>query len=79
MTNNPGGIKMEIGYGGQTNMVADVPQGIGRNMMPTIEDRLLRRKSQLEADLNDVNTALEALQGNPEVLKILCLISKVNY
>lgn len=54
-------------------------EGPGRMVQPTIEDRLLRRKNQLEADLTDVNAALEALQSNPEVLKIMCLISKVNY
>ena len=69
---------MEIGYGNQRNEVSCVPS-IGRDVQPTIEERLLRRKSQLEADLADVNNALEALQANPEVLKIMCLISKVNY
>ena len=37
------------------------------------------RQKQLEKDLGDVNNALEALQANPEVLKIMCLISKVRY
>ncbi len=50
-----------------------------RLISPSIEDRLLQRKSNLESDLKDVNAALEALQANPEVLKIMCLISKVNY
>lgn len=68
---------MEIGYGGDCK-VASI-DGLGRNIQPSIEDRLLRRKAQLEADLQDVSNALEALQANPEVLKIMCLISKVNY
>ena len=69
---------MEIGYGDniKNQVSCDTPM---RNIQPTIEDRLLRRKAQLEADLADVNNALEALQANPEVLKIMCLISKVNY
>ena len=46
---------------------------------PTVEERLLRRKSDLELQLKDVTAALEALQANPEILKIMCLISKVNY
>jgi hypothetical protein len=57
---------------------AQVPMGTGlRNA--TIEDRLLARKQSLTRDLADVNAALDALQANPEVLKVLCLISKVNY
>ena len=69
---------MEIGYVDniKNQVSCDTPM---RNIQPTIEDRLLRRKAQLEADLADVNNALEALQANPEVLKIMCLISKVNY
>ena len=27
----------------------------------------------------DINEAIDALEANPEVLKIMCLISKVNY
>lgn len=69
---------MEIGYRGETACVPN-SGGLGRDIQPTIEDRLLRRKSALEADLKDVSEALEALQSNPEVLKIMCLISKVNY
>lgn len=68
---------MEIGYGGNQPCVqTDSPRGL---QMPSIEDRLLQRKAALERDLKDVSAALEALQENPEVLKIMCLISKVNY
>lgn len=70
---------MEIGYRGDTQACL-TPGGIGgKFVQPSIEDRLLQRKNALESDLNDVNAALEALQSNPEVLKIMCLISKVNY
>ena len=69
---------MEIGYG--SNSQIKVPTlSSGRDVQPSIEDRLIQRKQRLEADLQDVNKALEALQANPEVLKIMCLISKVNY
>lgn len=68
---------MEISYSEQQNV--PMVDGPGRMVQPTIEDRLLRRKQQLEADLADINAALDALQANPEVLKIMCLISKVNY
>lgn len=50
---------MEIGYGKDNQAcVTIVDSGLGRNIQPTIEDRLLRRKNQLEADLDDVNKAL---------------------
>jgi len=68
---------MEIGYRGETQCV---PSGLGGKIIqPTIEERLIQRKNALESDLKDVTDALEALQANPEVLKIMCLISKVNY
>ena len=67
---------MEIGYVGNTQCVPSLDSQINQ---PTIEQRLLQKKSRLEADLADINNALEALQANPEVLKIMCLISKVNY
>lgn len=67
---------MEIGYRGET---ACLPSLDSSMKQPSIEDRLLQRKIRLESDLQDVNNALEALRANPEVLKIMCLISKVNY
>jgi hypothetical protein len=45
----------------------------------TIEERLINKKSRLEYELKEVNEALEALQANPGVLKVLCLISKIGY
>lgn len=68
---------MEIGYGRLTSPQTDCEsKGISQ---PSIEDRLIQQKNMLESRLKDVNAALEALQSNPEVLKIMCLISKVNY
>lgn len=69
---------MELGMSAQCNTVPSMDIGC-RNTMPTVEERLLRRKSDLESQLEDINNALSALQANPEVLKIMCLISKVNY
>lgn len=66
---------MEIGYGSESKM----PMCDSRMTQPTVEERLLRRKADLEAQLKDINSALEALQANPEILKVMCLISKVNY
>lgn len=69
---------MEIGYVNSKNQCYPDPTAtIDRS--PTVEERLLRRKSDLELQLKDVTAALEALQANPEILKIMCLISKVNY
>ena len=70
---------MEIGYSGNQPVETTGSLCDGRRIQPTIEERLLRRKHDLESNLKDVNEALEALQANPEVLKIMCLISKVNY
>lgn len=69
---------MELGQGLQ-GFAQCAPETMGRITMPSVEERLLRRKTDLEAQLEDINNALTALQSNPEVLKILCLISKVNY
>jgi len=68
---------MEIGYSSQEMAIPGA--GIGKCITPSIEDRLLQKKARLEQDLNDTNAALEALQANPEILKIMVLISKVNY
>ena len=69
---------MEIGYGGNQTCVPEAPREL-RDRQPTVEERLLDRKMRLEGDLKDINAALEALHSNPEILKVLCLISKVNY
>jgi hypothetical protein len=61
-----------------SNQCVDVPSS-GRCIQPTIEERLLDRKERLTRDLADVNAALEGLKANPEILKVMCLISKVNY
>ncbi len=69
---------MEIGYGG--NATAQCQSSLqGGIAMPTLEDRLNQRKFQLESSLKDINEALDAIKSNPDVLKILNLISKVNY
>lgn len=46
---------------------------------PTITERLKTKKEILEANLAEVNEALEALEKNPEVSRVIDLISKVNY
>lgn len=57
-----------------------ITMGTGSSLRnATIQERLLARKQSLTRDLADVNAALDALHANPEVLKVLCLISKVGY
>lgn len=43
----------------------------------TVVDRLNQRKQRLERELADLNAAIDALNANPEVTKILALVSKV--
>lgn len=47
--------------------------------MLTIEERLIQKKNRLVEELKLTTEALDVLQANPEVLKILSLISKVGY
>lgn len=65
---------MEIGHVGESALTAKCsPRQL------TVEERLIQQKTELESRLKDVNAALEALQANPEILKVLSLISKVHY
>ena len=52
---------------------------VGMLKQATIEERLINKKSRLEYELKEVNEALEALQANPAISKVLCLISKIGY
>lgn len=67
---------MEIGIG-MANTCS--PATRDEIKMPTVVDRLTQRKFQLQSSLKDVTEALEALEANPEVMKIINLVSKVNY
>ena len=55
------------------------PTSVGILRQASIEERLINKKSRLEYELKEVTEALGALQANPEVLKVLCLISKIGY
>lgn len=48
-------------------------------MSPSVLENLIRRKTQLEDSLARVNAAIEALQENPQVSKVLELLAKANY
>jgi len=42
----------------------------------TINDRLKSKKLRLESELKDVNEALDALNANPEIARVLSLVGK---
>lgn len=42
----------------------------------SIQGNLERKKQRLEAELKDVNAALDALNANPEVAKLMELVVK---
>jgi len=45
-------------------------------VVTTINDRLQSKKLRLESELADVNSALDALNANPEIARVLTLVSK---
>lgn len=71
-------MEIGMGYSGDCIRPAEISLG-GSVSHPTVEDRLIRRKQDLEFQLKQVTEALTALQNNPEILKVMCLISKVSY
>ena len=55
----------------------ELPTGsLGVWHQPGIEDQLREAKEHLEVRLADVDAALEALEANPEVLRVMNLVSK---
>lgn len=45
---------------------------------PSIRDGLFNRKQSLEKQLVDINAAIEALDKNPEITKVLELVGKAS-
>ncbi len=45
-------------------------------VVTTINDRLISKKRRLESELKDVNDALDALNANPEIARVLTLVGK---
>lgn len=43
-----------------------------------VSDRLLNRKKRLELQLSEVNEALDALQKNPEIQRVLDLVARAS-
>lgn len=47
------------------------------NSRPTMKDKLLGKKQRYAKQLQEVNDALEALNENPEIERVLNVVSKV--
>ena len=43
---------------------------------PKLKEGLIHRKTRLESQLADINAAIEALNKNPEVARVLELVGK---
>jgi hypothetical protein len=54
----------------------EVMQRDSCEVVTTINDRLQTKKLRLESELADVNSALDALNANPEIARVLTLVSK---
>lgn len=65
---------MEIGALGQSGYLTPT---MARQI--SLTENLDGRKKDLEARLEEVNSAIEALKRNPELENLLNLISKVRY
>lgn len=66
------GVGELINYGGDCEKSPTT-----RNLEePTVTDNLKMKKAKLEKQLADVNAAIDALESNPGVEKVLNLISK---
>lgn len=46
------------------------------DVQASINDKLINKKRRLEAELAETNAALEALEQNPEVAKVLTLVGR---
>jgi len=65
---------MDLNYYDSPKPCAEVCTDSGR---PSVKARLERQKVELETQLKRVNEALDALNANPEVARVLELVSKV--
>jgi hypothetical protein len=50
--------------------------GEGCEIVTTINDHLRNKKNRLERELSEVNEAIMALDANPEIARVLSLVSK---
>jgi hypothetical protein len=46
---------------------------------PTMTEILLAKKERLESELSEVNEALTALRANPEIERVINLVTKIRH
>lgn len=68
---------MELMNLGDCAQEAKCPEPYGLSRRPSMKENLEHQKSELEARLQRINAALDALNAHPEVMKVLELVSKV--
>jgi hypothetical protein len=59
------------------NMLAECDGSVGSIRRNTLTENLKMRKESLERDLNDVKSALAALEKNPELQNLFDIVSRV--
>lgn len=59
---------------------ADTAQIRARQLQPpSVVARLKQRRDQTELQLKDLNAAIEALEANPETVRIMDLLGKIGH
>ncbi len=62
-------------------MSMNEPMCCGNSEMPAIQksflDRMMERKMKTEAELAEINSAIAALEANPEVEKVLTALARI--
>ena len=48
------------------------------NARPTMTERLQRQRDELQARLNELNTALAVIEANPKVQEVIDVLAKLN-
>ncbi len=66
-----------IGYSGESDMPAQAMMKEARISTPSVPELLRFKRTLLEQQLKEVNDAIAALEANPEIEKVLHLVSKV--
>jgi hypothetical protein len=59
------------------NDLCESPSTPGREIERTYQEKLNDRRTALQKELDDVDNALKLLEKNPEVLKVLDALAKV--
>lgn len=74
-------ILMNFGNAGAGELA---PMGANETMQakmtnPNMTELLTMRKARLEAELSEVNEALTALKANPEIERVINLVTKIRH